>query len=961
MELNVIQSGIERRAFKSLYQKNKSGKVIKRFHEVYLRNDIACGHPSCTPCTEILDKKQRLEDVDNANLTKVVNGKHCLIVDVNCLMRYHDLFTDDQFKNIIILQSVWDEIKRANQAAYRTMHQLVFDEENRRAMVFMNEFHYKTAISPSALDSKAQILEQSLIKAASFFHEHWEELDVKPVLITGTDALEMAEEFAGQTMTIKKYVKGMENNSVLLDKLSAYDQSFEKNARIIYPEHLTQEQINAGLQSGRFCKGTFNVSRENYLEANVHVGSGDTGSTWFIQGRLHANRAINGDIVAVELLPESEWTVPEKWIRMREIEEMAGEDNKGSDQEKDDVEKVVETADDEVEMPVEKRRKTEVLPTARVVGIIKRSWRQYCGMLLKSSVKGRKNHLFSPHERLIPRIRIETSQYDKLQGMRIIVAIDHWPRDSRYPLGHYVRTLGNAGDAATETELLLLEHDVPHEPFTDAVRACLPEMPWTPNLDNGRVDLRDIVVCSVDPEGCTDIDDALHCRPGAETNTYEVGVHIADVTNFVRPKTAMDTEAEKRGTTVYLCDRRIDMLPDLLSGNLCSLREHVERYAFSVIWKMSESGEILSTKFHKSLIKSSGALTYQRAQDMIDDKNLNDDITQSLRNLMKLSRLLKQKRVANGALELASSEIRYMVDPATKEPLQVVCKKPLPTMSMVEEFMLLANCSVAEKISQSYPDCAILRRHPTPTEESYAPLIEVAKARGFTINTESGKAIAESLNKAVDLKNPMVNTLMRMMAVRCMTQAVYFAAGTVSKAQYLHFGLAAPLYTHFTSPIRRYADVMVHRLLASAIGADEAHSSMMSKKGAEEIAKSLNYRHKQAQYAGRASVLLNTHLFFRERTEILDGYVMNVKNNGLQVFVPKYGFDSVIVLPADGSCKVEGDVIYCNGKPALQLFQKVTVQLSLLESELHNRKLDMKLITPHIEGLSITIESTAQQ
>uniref|UniRef100_A0A1I8ATB4 Protein DIS3 homolog n=1 Tax=Steinernema glaseri TaxID=37863 RepID=A0A1I8ATB4_9BILA len=842
MELNVKQSGIERRAFNTLYQKNKSGKVLKRLHEVYLRNDIACGHPNCIRCADYFKKERSLADLDNSGLSKAVSGKHCILVDVNCLMRYHDLFIHEQFSNVIIIQSVWEELKRANQAAYRTIHKLVFDEPEKPVFVFMNEFHCETAVSASSLDSKSQILDQSLIKSANFLFKHWQDLEVEPIVVTATDSPSVTDGIEGQYLTIKEYVQGMEDNADLLDKLSAYDQSFERNAKMIYPEHLTQEEITAGLLNGRFCKGTFNVSRENYLEANVHVAGGDEGKTWFIQGRLHANRAINGDIVAVELLPESEWTAPEKWIRMREIEEMAGTEKKGDD-DKDavDVEKVVETADDEVELPPEKRRKTEVLPTARVVGIIKRGWRQYCGMLLKSSVKGRKSHLFSPHERLIPRIRIETSQYEKLQGMRIIVAIDRWPRDSRYPLGHYVRTLGNAGDVATETELLLLEHDVPHEPFTDAVLACLPEMPWVPNLDNGRVDLRDVVICSVDPEGCTDIDDALHCRPGPD-DTYEVGVHIADVTHFLRPNTAMNKEAEKRGTTVYLCDRRIDMLPELLSGNLCSLREHVERYAFSVIWKLSSTGDILSTKFHKSLIKSSGALTYQRAQDLIDDKTKNDSVTESLRNLMKLSIFLKKKRMADGALTLASSEIRYTVDPATKEPLQVVCKKPLPTMSMVEEFMLLANCSVAEKISELYPDCALLRRHPIPSEESYAPLIEVAKARGFAVNTESGKAIAESLNKAVDPKNPMVNTLMRMLAVRCMTQAVYFAAGTVNKSQYLHFGLAAPLYTHFTSPIRRFADVMVHRLLACAIGADQPHASMLSKMSVQNIANNLNYR-----------------------------------------------------------------------------------------------------------------------
>ncbi len=255
-------------------------------------------------------------------------------------------------------------------------------------------------------------------------------------------------------------------------------------------------------------------------------------------------------------------------------------------------------------------------------------------------------HIFVPAEKKIPKIRIETRQSAVLLGQRIIVAVDSWPRHSRYPLGHFVRTLGPIGDKATENEVLLLEHDIPHSSFSQAVLNCLPKnLPWkiSEEEEAKRVDLRHVDVCSVslkmpkeyhntyldgnsrqrtdlsadhscdgcifgsrikltsllclqvDPPGCTDIDDALHCRE-LDGDLLEVGVHIADVSHFVRPGTALDAEAARRSTTVYLTDRRIDMVPELLSSNLCSLRGGEDRLAFSCIWVMNRDAEILSTK-----------------------------------------------------------------------------------------------------------------------------------------------------------------------------------------------------------------------------------------------------------------------------------------------------------------------------------------------------------------------------
>lgn len=399
----------------------------------------------------------------------------------------------------------------------------------------------------------------------------------------------------------------------------------------------------------------------------------------------------------------------------------------------------------------------------------------------------------------------------------------------------------------------------------------------------------------MDPVGCTDIDDALHSRILPNGN-IEVGVHIADVSHFIRPGNAMDQEASSRATTVYLVDKRIDMVPELLSSNLCSLRGNVERFAFSCIWEIDEKANIVKTKFHKSVIESKAALTYEEAQLIIDDKNINDDVAKSLRLLNKLAKLLNKRRTENGALSLASPEIRFKINSETHEPIEVQVKQMLETNSMVEEFMLLANCSVAAKIEKEFPEYAMLRRHPTPPQSNFDPLIKAVRHQGFDIDTDSGKALADSLDRIVKDDNPYFNTMLRILATRCMMQAVYFISGTLTKPEFFHYGLAAPIYTHFTSPIRRYADIIVHRLLAACIGADAPYSELLDKTKNSLLCNNLNYRNRMAQYAGRASVALNTHLFFRNKTEEVDGYVLFVRKNALQILVPKYGLEGTIYL-----------------------------------------------------------------
>jgi exosome complex exonuclease DIS3/RRP44 len=788
------------------------------------------------------------------------------------------------------------------------------------------------------------------------------------VLITNDRAnREKARAEGMKAYTVYEYVRSLTEHPSLLDSLARNGVETDEGEkavkeRLIFPEHLPLSTIQTGLKSGRYLQGVFQGSRENYLEGFVRVESSE--GFIFVHGLSHLNRAIHGDIVAIEMLPESDWSAPSgmvtkvaESVQEAEVEEDA---NDGADSNSTG-------GKDGTGGKEESKDHRKVQPTCRVVGIIKRNWRTYCGTLLPlshSSMGSTRRHTFIPADRSVPRVRLETRQADTLVGKRILINIDSWPRTSRFPRGHFVRVLGEIGDKETETEVLLLEHDVPHQSFSSSVLADLPQMPWQITSDDlqSRRDLRHIDICSVDPPGCTDIDDALHCRE-LENGRYEVGVHIADVSHFIRHGSSLDKEAENRGTTVYLTDKRIDMVPDLLSSNLCSLRGGEERFAFSVVWQMTATAEIISAQFFKSVIRSRAALTYAEAQMRIDDPNLSDDVTQSLRHLNGLAKILKKKRINNGALTLASPEVRFEVDSETHDPVDLQMKELKETNSLVEEFMLLANISVAKRIYEEFPHCALLRRHPSPPLSNYDILIKAGACKEVEIAVESAKALATSLDKAVLQDQPYFNTMLRIMATRCMMQALYFCSGVIPVEDFHHYGLATPIYTHFTSPIRRYSDLVVHRLLAVAIQADTTYADLLNKETAQRLCNHLNQRHKNAQYAARASINLHTHLFFKKRDAVEEAFVLFVKKNAIQVLIPKFGlestifFDDVKILNGDGGTR-RLNVLFSETDPSLTvegvtfcLFDKLQVGISVERSNIQHSKLRLRLVSPSVPGM----------
>lgn len=913
--------------------------------EHYLRDDIWCGSEVCKECK---DEAPVLQE-DACTESNLCTYPHYLIPDTNVILHQVDIFEDPLIKNVIILQTVLQEVRHRSAPVYKRIKDVIHDK-GKHFYTFTNEHHRDTFIEQKQGESANDLNDRAIRVAAKWYTDHLAKVTcggpLKVLLLTNDRAnKEKAEQQGLLVYKCEEYIKSLIGSPELVDRLAltSDDQNDIAGNKLLFTEHLPLSRIQAGIKSSIFLQGTFHANRDNYLEGTVFIQRDEKDITEvLLQGLQNLNRAVHQDVVAIELFPKECWVAPSSVV-------LQDDGTNNEDAEEDETQNKLETSDSSVRKP-----------TGRVVGIIKRNWRPFCGMLSQSQIKEATRHLFTPADRRIPRIRIETRQAATLVGQRIIVAIDGWPKNSRYPNGHFVKNLGTAGDKETETEVLLLEHDVPHQPFSHAVLSFLPKMPWSITEEDVKVraDLRHVCVCSVDPPGCTDIDDALHCRE-LENGNMEVGVHIADVSHFIRPGNALDQEAANRGTTVYLCGKRIDMVPELLSSNLCSLRSNVDRLAFSCIWEMNHNAEVLNTRFTKSVINSKASLTYAEAQMRIDDTTINDDSTKSLRGLNKLAKILKGQRTEKGALTLSSPEVRFHMDSETHDPIDLQTKELVETNSMVEEFMLLANISVAQKIYDEFSECGLLRKHPSPPPSNYDILIKAAKSRDIVIHTDSAKALADSLNNATIQSFPYFNTLLRILATRCMMQAVYFCSGMDS--DFHHYGLASPIYTHFTSPIRRYADIIVHRLLAVAVNADTTYPDLMDKHKQAALCNNLNYRHKMAQYAQRASVAFHTQLFFKNKGFVNeDGFILFVRKNAIIILIPKFGLEGTVFFENKDkpsphhSFDSEGPTLTVE-KHTFHMFDKVKVTISLDASNVQHQRIRMALIEPVIPGVSLAL------
>lgn len=881
-----------------------------------------------------------------------MQGNCVYVPDAEAALRQADVLlkVHPALSDVLFLQNVLRTVRSKSAEIYEDISALLTSSrEEKRAAIFSNENHRETFIHRKQSGESDEMYNHSLVvSAVQWLNKHWKALNMKAFVLTDGKA----DRYEKMDIPVKTMKQLAEENDDLLDLYAEHDDEGDametvetenggsvKRRRSLYPNYLSERQAKSGVKAGRYFQGTYHPSTYNVTEAAVTASLDSANpakrTQVLIVGRENQNRSVDGDIVVIELLPKSEWRLPSNLVVEQDEAEVDSDEEAGSEVVAKKKERRVGNESNAPRNPV---------PTGKVVAIGQRNWRPYCGTISESSYKGGESALFVPIDRNVPKIRVRSRRVTQMIGKRVLVIMDKWDRNSVHPSGHVIREIGSSEDKETETEVILIENGIPTRKFSHAAMACLPDASWkvTEEHCKSRWDLRDWTICSVDPPGCTDIDDALHFRRISD-DEVEVGVHIADVTAFVAHDSALDREAAERGCTVYLVDRRIEMLPSLLAGNFCSLRGGEERLAFSALIRLDKKGEVTKVEFGRSVIKSSAALTYEQAQKRIDAARVTlqgggqvaDKVTEGLLGLAETARTLRARRMAAGALILASPEVKFKISEARDEITDVAMYQIRETNRMVEEFMLLANVVVAEKMLKHFPQCSMLRRHPKPSEEMFEPLLRAAKSAGYEIDVSNSKRLNDSLAEvardATSKGDEYIGTLLRIIATRSMTQAVYFSSGEVSDPEYLHYGLAAPVYTHFTSPIRRYADVLVHRLLSACLGFASLPVKLQDSQHMNRYADGINQRHRCAQYAARASTLLHTVLLFRREGERLEeeARVIRILENGLVVLVPKYGVEGIVHLEEGGAVDEKGGRMLTKGGAEFAVLGKVRVRIRI--------------------------------
>ena len=438
-------------------------------------------------------------------------------------------------------------------------------------------------------------------------------------------------------------------------------------------------------------------------------------------------------------------------------------------------------------------------------------------------------------------------------GQKVIVHLTDWPDNAKNPFGEIVKVLGNPGENNVEMQSILAEYEYPLD-FPKAVEKeakAISEKIKSSEIKKRR-DFRNVFTVTIDPHDAKDFDDALSLQYLPNGN-YEVGVHIADVSHYVQPGSAIDVEAQERGTSVYLVDRTIPMLPEKLCNMVCSLRPDEEKLAFSVIFELNEDADIVNKWIGKTVIKSNRRYAYEEVQEMIEGAD--GDNKKELMTLNDLATKLRAKRMKEGCINFHSEEVKFILDENGK-PIDTYVKVQKEANMLIEDFMLLANKTIAETMSKSskYKDYTfVFRIHDEPNPEKLSNFIQLVSKLGYSMNISSREKLVKSYNAlfdAVDGKGE--KNLVESVAIRTMAKAVY------STTNIGHYGLAFPYYTHFTSPIRRYPDLMVHRLIERYLIENQPsvdkeeyeelclHASEMEKRAADMERESVKY--KQAEY-----------------------------------------------------------------------------------------------------------------
>jgi ribonuclease R len=465
-------------------------------------------------------------------------------------------------------------------------------------------------------------------------------------------------------------------------------------------------------------------------------------------------------------------------------------------------------------------------------------------------------------------------------GDKVYVEIVEWDEQVGYPVGKVLEVIGRHGEHNTEMRAIVLErglaYDFPEEVITEAKLIEKKEKKISPEERAKRRDFSNTPTFTIDPVDAKDFDDAISMK-FLPDGTYEIGVHIADVSHFVREGTALDKEARERGMSIYLVDRTIPMLPEVLSNDLCSLNPKEEKLTFSSVFIMNDRGDVLDRWFGKTIINSWKRFTYEGAQDVLEGKS--EEYKKELLKLNEIAKKLREQKEAAGAIDFETDEVKFILD-ETGKPIKVYKKTRKDAHKLVEEFMLLSNREVAQfmwKANERNQGAFLYRIHDVPVLEKIDNLTILVKALGYHLPvTKKGVAVKDLKNLFKQIAGTTEESLIKTAAIRSMAKAVY------STQNIGHYGLAFEYYTHFTSPIRRYADLVVHRLLHRELTGGKMAKGEASK--FQKIADDNSEKEIKAAEAERASIKYKQVEYMREHlNESFDGTISGVTEWGIYV------------------------------------------------------------------------------